>query len=44
MITVKNAENYLKDKIGEEAEDIKKVWETFKVAIFIKITARLVNR
>ena len=24
MITVKNAENYLKDKIGEEAEDIKK--------------------
>jgi hypothetical protein len=30
MITVQNAENYLKDKIGEDAEDIKKVWETFK--------------
>lgn len=30
MITVKNAENYLKDKIGEDAEDIKKVWRTFK--------------
>ena len=30
MITVKNAESYLKDKIGEDADDIKKVWETFK--------------
>jgi hypothetical protein len=30
MITVQNAENYLKDKIGEDTEDIKKVWETFK--------------
>ncbi|MGM0806365.1 MAG: hypothetical protein ACQET8_16600 [Bacillota bacterium] len=30
MITVQNAENYLKDKIGEDAEDIKKVWRTFK--------------
>lgn len=29
MITVKNAESYLKDKIGD-ANDIKKVWETFK--------------
>ncbi|MGM7722122.1 hypothetical protein [Metabacillus sp. Hm71] len=30
MITVKNAESYLKDKIGEDADDIKKVWETYK--------------
>jgi len=30
MITVKHAESYLKNKIGEDAEDIKKVWETFK--------------
>lgn len=30
MITVQNAENHLKDKIGEDAEDIKKVWEIFK--------------
>ncbi|MFE5472716.1 hypothetical protein [Bacillus safensis] len=30
MITVKNAESYLKDSIGEDTDDIKKVWETFK--------------
>ena len=30
MITVNNAESYLKDKIGEDVGDIKKVWETFK--------------
>ncbi|MGN7376551.1 hypothetical protein [Bacillus sp. FSL R5-0397] len=30
MITVKNAESYLKDSIGEETDEIKKVWETFK--------------
>lgn len=30
MVTVKNAESYLKEKIGEDADDIKKVWETFK--------------
>ncbi|MFF2288287.1 hypothetical protein [Peribacillus butanolivorans] len=30
MITVKNAENYLKTKIADDADDIKKVWETFK--------------
>jgi hypothetical protein len=30
MLTVKNAESYLKDMIGEDADDIKKVWETFK--------------
>ncbi|MEH7126032.1 hypothetical protein V7127_22735 [Bacillus sp. JJ1773] len=30
MITVKNAESYLKDKIGEDDDDIKKVWGTFK--------------
>ena len=30
MITVKNAENYLKNKIDEDTDDIKKVWETFK--------------
>jgi hypothetical protein len=30
MITVKNAESYLKDKIGEDTDDIEKVWETFK--------------
>ena len=30
MITVKNTESHLKDKIGEDADDIKKVWETFK--------------
>ncbi|MGE8081380.1 hypothetical protein [Peribacillus loiseleuriae] len=31
MITVKNAESYLKNKIGEDTNDIKKIWETFKV-------------
>jgi len=30
MITVKNAESHLKDKIGEDTDDVKKVWETFK--------------
>jgi hypothetical protein len=30
MITVKNAESYLKDKIGNDSDDIKKTWETFK--------------
>jgi hypothetical protein len=30
MITVKNAAIYLKDKIGENANDIKKVWQAFK--------------
>ncbi|USK68522.1 hypothetical protein [Peribacillus asahii] len=30
MITVKYAESYFKDKIGKDADDIKKVWETFK--------------
>ncbi|WP_026567131.1 hypothetical protein [Bacillus sp. UNC41MFS5] len=30
MITVMNAESYLKNKIGEDTIDIKKVWETFK--------------
>lgn len=30
MITVKNAESYLKDKIGKDSDDIKKVWDTFK--------------
>ncbi|WP_436375856.1 hypothetical protein [Cytobacillus sp. BC1816] len=30
MITVKNAESYLKDKIGEDADNIKEVWEAFK--------------
>lgn len=30
MITVKNAESYFKDKIGEDANDINIVWETFK--------------
>ncbi|MGG0655312.1 hypothetical protein [Rummeliibacillus pycnus] len=30
MITVKNAESYLKNKIGADTDDIKKVWETFK--------------
>lgn len=30
MITVKNAESTLKDKIGKDSDDIKKVWETFK--------------
>jgi hypothetical protein len=30
MITVKNAESYLKNKIGEDTSDIKKVWEIFK--------------
>lgn len=29
MITVKGAESYLKNKIGEDIDDIKKVWETF---------------
>lgn len=30
MITVKNAESYLKDKIGEDVNDIKKAWVVFK--------------
>jgi hypothetical protein len=30
MITVKNAESYFKNMIGENTYDIKKVWETFK--------------
>lgn len=30
MITVKNAESYFKNLIGENTYDIKKVWETFK--------------
>ncbi|MGB3261252.1 hypothetical protein [Paenisporosarcina sp.] len=30
MITVNNAEIYLKDKIGENSNDIIKVWEEFK--------------
>jgi hypothetical protein len=30
MITVKNAESHLKDRIGKGTEDIKRVWETFK--------------
>ena len=30
MITVKNVESYLKNKIGEDTDEIKKVWETFK--------------
>ncbi len=30
MITVKNAESYLENKIGEDTNDIKKIWETFK--------------
>ncbi|MCM3115713.1 hypothetical protein M3610_10475 [Neobacillus sp. MER 74] len=30
MITVKNAESYLKDKIGDDIDGIKKVWDVFK--------------
>lgn len=30
MTTVKNAESYLKNKIGEDIDDIKTIWETFK--------------
>ncbi|HZH58185.1 MAG TPA: hypothetical protein VEY70_01105 [Metabacillus sp.] len=30
MITVKDAESYLKNKLGEDTNDIKKVWDTFK--------------
>lgn len=30
MISVKHAESYVKDQIGEDIKDIKKVWETFK--------------
>ena len=31
MITVKNAESYLKNMIGKDINDIQKVWEIFKV-------------
>jgi hypothetical protein len=31
MITVMQTESYLKNKIGEDTNDIKKVWETFKI-------------
>jgi hypothetical protein len=30
MLTVKNAESYLKHKIGVDTNDIKNVWEAFK--------------
>ena len=30
MISVMKAESYIKDMIGDNANDIKKVWETFK--------------
>ncbi|MET3196078.1 hypothetical protein [Bacillus sp. OAE603] len=30
MISFKQAESYFKDRIGEDTNDIKKVWETFK--------------
>lgn len=30
MILISNAERYIKDKIGEDADDNKKVWEIFK--------------
>ncbi|MGG3799650.1 hypothetical protein [Metabacillus fastidiosus] len=30
MITIKNAESYLKDQIGENTNDIEKVWGIFK--------------
>ncbi|MEH6943337.1 hypothetical protein [Bacillus sp. JJ722] len=30
MFTVKNAESYLKQSIGENTNDIKEVWEAFK--------------
>ncbi|MGG4155843.1 hypothetical protein [Bacillus muralis] len=30
MITSKNAESYLKNKIGNNTDDIKEVWEIFK--------------
>lgn len=30
MLTVKNAESYLKNKIGDDTDDIKNVWEAFK--------------
>lgn len=30
MITVVNAESHLKNKIGDDTDDIKKVWETFR--------------
>ncbi|MCM3238819.1 hypothetical protein M3589_13925 [Heyndrickxia oleronia] len=30
MITVNNAESYLKNKISEDTDDMRTVWETFK--------------
>lgn len=30
MISIKNAESYLKNKLGKDTEDIKEVWDTFK--------------
>jgi hypothetical protein len=30
MLTFKNAESYLKDKIGDDTNDINKVWDVFK--------------
>ncbi|MED4455003.1 hypothetical protein [Metabacillus fastidiosus] len=30
MITIKDAESYLKDQIGEDTNDIEKVWDIFK--------------
>ncbi|MDR7002049.1 hypothetical protein J2Y67_004544 [Neobacillus niacini] len=27
MITVRNAESHLKDKIGDDTDDIKKIWD-----------------
>lgn len=31
MITVMQTESYLKNKIAEDTDHIKKVWETFKI-------------
>ena len=31
MIKVMQTESYLKNKIGEDTDDIKKVWKTFKI-------------
>ncbi|MED1472018.1 hypothetical protein [Bacillus salipaludis] len=30
MITVRNAESHLKDKIGDDTDNIKKIWDAFK--------------
>ena len=43
MITVKNAESYLKDSIGEETDEIKKVWEKLNLQLSRFVRDKTIN-